>query len=34
MGGHDASEGRLLAALAQVELEAVAHERARTFSAG
>jgi len=34
MGGHDASEGRLLAALSQVELEAVAHERARTFSSG
>ena len=34
MGGYDASEGRLLAALSQVELEAVAHERARTFSSG
>jgi heme exporter protein A len=34
MGGHDASEARLRDALAQVELEAVAGERARTFSAG
>ena len=34
MGGHDASDGRLRAALSQVELEAVAHERARTFSSG
>ncbi|OGK89077.1 MAG: heme ABC exporter, ATP-binding protein CcmA [Candidatus Rokubacteria bacterium GWC2_70_16] len=34
MGGQDASEGRLRAALAQVELEAVADERARTFSSG
>jgi heme ABC exporter ATP-binding subunit CcmA len=34
MSGHDASEGRLRAALAQVELDAVADERARTFSSG
>ena len=34
MGGHDASPARLRAALQQVELEAVADERARTFSAG
>jgi heme exporter protein A len=34
MSGHDTSEGRLRAALAQVELEAVADERARTFSSG
>jgi len=34
MGGHDASEDRLRAALQQVELEAVADERARTFSSG
>ena len=34
MSGEDAAEPRLRAALAQVELEAVAGERARTFSAG
>jgi ABC-2 type transport system ATP-binding protein len=34
MGGQDGSEPRLRAALQQVELEAVAGERARTFSAG
>jgi heme exporter protein A len=34
MHGHDAGETRLRAALGQVELEAVANERARTFSAG
>jgi heme ABC exporter ATP-binding subunit CcmA len=34
MRGGDASAGRLAAALAQVELEAVADERVRTFSAG
>jgi ABC-type multidrug transport system ATPase subunit len=34
MGGLDASGGRLRWALQQVELEAVAGERARTFSAG
>ncbi len=34
MGGHDASESRLRGALQQVELEAVAGDRARTFSAG
>lgn len=34
MAGRDAGEARLRAALAQVELEAVASERARTFSAG
>ena len=34
MRGGDASAGRLAAALAQVELDHVADERARTFSAG
>src|SRR5205814_1129737 len=34
MGGGDAGQGRLLAALQQVELEAAAHDRVRTFSAG
>jgi heme exporter protein A len=34
MGGGDAGRDRLLAALQQVELEAVAHDRVRTFSAG
>ncbi len=34
MGGGDAEPGRLLAALQQVELEAAAHDRVRTFSAG
>jgi heme exporter protein A len=34
MEGVDAARPRLLAALQQVELDAVAHERARTFSAG
>jgi heme exporter protein A len=34
MAGHDASEARLRAALQQVELDGVADERARTFSAG
>jgi len=34
MHGHDAAESRLRGALSQVELEAVAGERARTFSAG
>jgi heme ABC exporter ATP-binding subunit CcmA len=34
MGGHDVSDSRLRGALQQVELEAVADERARTFSAG
>jgi len=34
MGGGDAGRGRLLAALQQVELEAAAHDRVRTFSAG
>jgi heme ABC exporter ATP-binding subunit CcmA len=32
--GGDASSGRLMAALEQLELGPVAHERARTFSAG
>jgi heme ABC exporter ATP-binding subunit CcmA len=34
MHGHDAGEPRLRGALAQVELDGVATERARTFSAG
>jgi heme ABC exporter ATP-binding subunit CcmA len=34
MGGGDAGPERLAAALRQVELDGVAHERARTFSAG
>jgi ABC-2 type transport system ATP-binding protein len=34
MRGGDASPARLAAALAQVELDAVAEERVRTFSAG
>ena len=34
MGDGDAGEGRLLTALQQVELEAAAHDRVRTFSAG
>lgn len=34
MGGHDGSESRLRLALQHVELEAVAGDRARTFSAG
>ena len=34
MRGGDASSGRLAAALAQVELDQVAEERVRTFSAG
>ena len=34
MGGHDAGEARLRAALEEVELEASADRRARTFSAG
>lgn len=34
MGGGDASPARLLAALQQVELDGVAHERVRRFSAG
>jgi heme ABC exporter ATP-binding subunit CcmA len=34
LGGGDAARVRLLDALAQVELDAVAHERVRTFSAG
>ncbi|MBI2526851.1 MAG: heme ABC exporter ATP-binding protein CcmA [Candidatus Rokubacteria bacterium] len=34
MGGQEVAEGALRAALAQVELEAVADERARTFSSG
>src|SRR4029077_17128801 len=34
MRGGDASSARLAAALAQVELDAVAEERVRTFSAG
>ena len=34
MGGGDASSARLLTALLRVELDAVAHERVRTFSAG
>jgi len=34
MGGGDAGRDRLLAALQQVELEAVADDRVRTFSAG
>ncbi len=34
LGGGDASSARLHAALAQVELDGVADERARTFSAG
>src|SRR5262245_9655927 len=34
LGGGDASPARLRSALAQVELDAVAHERVRTFSAG
>jgi len=34
MGGHDAGEARLRAALEEVALEAAADQRARTFSAG
>lgn len=34
MGGHDAGRGRLHAALEQVELDASADRRVRTFSAG
>jgi len=34
MGGHDAGEARLRAALEEVALEASADQRARTFSAG
>jgi heme exporter protein A len=34
MAGGDSGEGRLTAALQQVELEASAHDRIRTFSAG
>jgi heme exporter protein A len=34
MGNGDASRGRLIKALTQVELEAMAEERVRTFSAG
>lgn len=34
MGGHDAGHARLRAALEEVELEASADQRARTFSAG
>jgi len=34
LGGGDASVARLRAALVQVELDAVAHDRVRTFSAG
>ena len=34
MGGGEAGQDRLLAALQQVELEAAAHDRVRTFSAG
>ena len=34
MGGHDAGEARLRAALEEVELDASADRRARTFSAG
>ncbi|MBI1727216.1 MAG: heme ABC exporter ATP-binding protein CcmA [Candidatus Rokubacteria bacterium] len=34
MGGHDAGEARLRAALEEVELDASADQRARTFSAG
>ncbi len=34
MRGGDAAPGRLMAALAQVELDSVAEERVRTFSAG
>ena len=34
MGGHDAADARLEAALAQVELDAVADDRVRTFSVG
>jgi len=34
MGGHDASQTRLRAALEEVELDTVADQRARTFSAG
>jgi len=34
MGGGEAGQDRLLAALHQVELEAAAHDRVRTFSAG
>ncbi len=34
MGGGDATHGRLVAALQQVDLEATAHDRVRTFSAG
>ena len=34
MGGGDASHDRLMSALQQVDLEAAAHDRVRTFSAG
>jgi heme exporter protein A len=34
MAGHDAADARLEAALAQVELDAVADDRVRTFSVG
>lgn len=34
MGGHDAAQTRLHTALEEVELDAVADQRARTFSAG
>jgi heme ABC exporter ATP-binding subunit CcmA len=34
MGGHDAGDARLRAALEEVELDASADQRARTFSAG
>jgi ABC-type multidrug transport system ATPase subunit len=34
MGGSDATHDRLVAALQQVDLEATAHDRVRTFSAG
>ena len=34
MGGHDAAPARLRTALESVELDTVAHHRARTFSAG
>ena len=34
MGNGEAGDGRLLPALQQVDLESVAHERVRTFSAG
>jgi heme ABC exporter ATP-binding subunit CcmA len=34
MGGHDASEARLRAAIEEVELDGAADQRARTFSSG